>query len=81
MRLVKPNYVLSGSVEQASCLGMLDKTLSNSCQDWDFSPSDFFEVLSHISSMRGLNIGSHKTPPFQWRHRPSAGLHTARGRD
>jgi len=81
MRLVKPNYVLSGSVEQASCLGMLDKTLSNSCQDWDFSPSDFFEVLFHISSMRGLNIVSHKTPPFQWRHRPSAGLRTPRGRD
>jgi hypothetical protein len=64
MRLVKPNYVLSGSVEQASCLGMLDKTLSISCQDLDLSPSDFFEVLFHISSMRGLNIVSHKTPPF-----------------
>jgi len=37
MRLVKPNYVLSGSAEQASCLGMLDKTLSISCQDWELA--------------------------------------------
>ena len=37
MRLVKPNYLLSGPVEQASCLGMLDKTLSISCQDWELA--------------------------------------------
>ena len=56
MRLVKPNYVLSGSVEQASCLGILNKTLSNSCQDWDLSLSDFFEVLFHISHLCGVLI-------------------------
>ncbi len=31
------NYVISGSVEQASCLGMLDRTLSISCQDWELA--------------------------------------------
>jgi hypothetical protein len=25
-----------------------DKTLAISCQDWDLSPSDFFEVLLRI---------------------------------
>ena len=45
------------------CLGVLDKVRTISCQDCDLSPSDFFEVLLCISSMRGL---------IQFRIRPRA---------
>lgn len=47
-------YVLSGSVEEASYLGMMGKTRLISCQDLGLSPSDFLEVFLCLSSVQDL---------------------------
>lgn len=71
-----PKYVLSGSVLDPYCLGMLDKTLFISCQDWDLSPSNFFEVLSCLVSTRRLIRNCISSRSFHRLHSTSAGLRT-----